>query len=479
MIIHAPNRIKIKSPITGIERQKMAKETRKKTVGLSKKHLARKQREERQVKIIVITSIVVILLVVGVLAYGYLDQQVLTGRRAVITVNDEEISVNQFRSFTKYYRYTLIKQAENTLNLIQMFGPEMSQSFTSQLTQIQDSLDPFRSGQIAIDQLVDSTLIRQEAIKKGITVSQEEIDEYAQEVFGYFPDGTPTPSATPELVPTSTLSALQETMLPPTATASPTEVITNTVDESAATPMQEVAPTATQVLTPTATATQVLTPTATATQYSFDAFKENYDETIKSFKEDYEIPEETFRFILEAQLYQKKLFEEVIGDLECTQEQVWAQHILVDEEDIAKDIQQRLKDGEDWSLMAATYSTDESNKNNSGDLDWFGRGQMVQSFEDIAFSLQVGQVSGPVQTDYGWHIIRVLGHEDRPLSATACTELKNSEFQNWLKEIRDASEIDIKEDWQENVPLLPAMPEDLTSIINSLVTPQSNSSPSQ
>jgi peptidyl-prolyl cis-trans isomerase D len=448
----------------------MAKETRKKTVGLSKKHLARKQREDRQVKIIVITSIVVILLVVGILAYGYLDQHVLKGRRAVITVNDEEISVNEFRAFTKYYRYTLIRQAENTLNLIQMFGPEMSQSFTSQLTQIQDSLDPFRSGQIAIDQLVDSTLIRQEAIKRGFTVSQEEIDAYAQEVFGYFPDGTPTPSATPELLPTSTLSSLQKTMLPPTATVSLPEVITDTVEEEfAATPTQEVSP----------TATQVLTPTATATQYTFDAFKENYDETIKSLKDDYEIPEETFRFILEAQLYQKKLFEEIIGDKECTQEQVWAQHILVEEEDLAKDIQQRIMDGEDWSLMAVTYSTDESNKNNSGDLGWFSRGQMVQSFEDIAFTLQVGKVSGPVQTDYGWHIIRVIGHEDRPLSTTDCTELENSEFQNWLKEIRDASEIDIKEDWQENVPLLPAMPEDMTAIINSLVTPQENSLPSQ
>jgi len=183
----------------------MVKETRKKTVGLTKKHLARKQREDRQVRLIIIISVIVILLVVGVLAYGYLDQQVLKGRRAVITVNNEEISVNEFRSFTKYYRYTLIRQAESTLNLIQMFGPEMSQSFTSQLTQIQDSLDPFRSGQIAIDQLVDSTLIRQEAVIRGITVSQEEIDAYAQEVFGYFPDGTPTPSATPELLPTSTL----------------------------------------------------------------------------------------------------------------------------------------------------------------------------------------------------------------------------------------------------------------------------------
>jgi peptidyl-prolyl cis-trans isomerase D len=446
----------------------MAKEIKKRSTPLTKKHLARKQREDRQIRLITIISILVIVIVVGVLGYGYFDQQVLQGRRAIITVNSEKISVNDFRSFTKYYRYTLIKQAENIINLAQMFGPEMTQSFTSQLNQITENLDPFRAGQIAIDQIIDTTLIRQEAQKRGITVSQEEIDQFTQEIFGYFPDGTPTPTATIELLPTSTLSELQLTMLPPTTTA--TQVLTPTLEsEPAASPTPDFTP----------TANQVLTPTATATAYTFDAFQENYDSTIKSFAEDFEIPEATFRNILESQIYQEKLSQEILGDLSCTQEQVWAQHILVEDEELAKDIKQRLGEGEDWALMAVTYSIDESNKNQSGDLGWFSRGQMVQAFETIAFSLEPGKTSGPVQTDFGWHLIRVLGHEERPLTSTACLEYKATKFSSWLKGIRDDSEIDIREDWQTSVPLLPALSEELQSIIDAITAPQANPVPSQ
>jgi peptidyl-prolyl cis-trans isomerase D len=444
----------------------MAKESRKNTNIPTKKHLARQQREKRQVQIITSISIAVILLVVGVLAYGYLDQQVLKGRRAVITVNDDKISVNDFRAVTKYYRFTLIQQANNTLQMAQMFGPELAQSFTGQLTQIKDNLEPERAGQVAIDQLVDSTLLRQEAERRGISISQEELDNYAQEALNYFPNGTPTPTATTEQKPTSTLSAMQLTMMPPTATATtaPADDVTT-----------EFTATATLEFTPTAT--EILTSTATPTVYTFDAFQENYDTMISNFMEDYEIPEKTILYVMESQLYQQKLFEEIVGDLECTQEEVWAQHILVDEEDLAKNIKLRLDEGEDWALMAATYSTDESNKNTSGDLGWFGKGRMVEPFEEAAFALEIGEVSDPVQTDFGWHIIRVLGHEERPLTSSACQEFRQAEFQKWLKELRDNSEVEIKDSWNTVVPLLPELSEEMVNIINGLSVPQANPTP--
>ena len=444
----------------------MAKESRKTPKITTKKHLARQQREKRQVQLITIVSIAVLLLVVGVLAYGYLDQQVLKGRRAVITVNDDKISVNDLRAFTKYYRFTLIQQANNTLQMAQMFGPEFAQSFTGQLTQIKDNMDPFRSGQIAIDQLVDSTLLRQEAERRGISVSQEELEKYAQEALNYYPDGTPTPTATTEQKPTSTLSAMQLTMIPPTSTATAAAVDDVTTELTA---------TATLEITPTAT--DILTPTATPTVYTFDAYQENYNTMISNFEEEYEIPEDTILYVMESQLYQQKLFEEIVGNLECTQEEVWAQHILVGEEELAKNIKLRLEEGEDWALMAATYSTDESNKNNSGDLGWFGMGQMVAPFEEAAFALEIGEVSDPVQTDFGWHIIRVLGHEERSLTSSACQEFRQTEFQKWLKELRDNSEVEIKDSWETIVPLLPELPPEMVDYINSLTAQQAIPTP--
>ena len=113
--------------------------------------------------------------------------------------------------------------------------------------------------------------------------------------------------------------------------------------------------------------------------------------------------------------------------------------------------------------MAFTYSTDESNKNTSGDLGWFGRGQMVPEFEEAAYSLEPGEMSQPVQSQFGWHIIRVLGHEERPLSSSACLNLKNQKFQEWLTGIREQAQIEISDFWKEIVPLLPMLPPEIQS----------------
>jgi len=101
-------------------------------------------------------------------------------------------------------------------------------------------------------------------------------------------------------------------------------------------------------------------------------------------------------------------------------EQVWAQHILVDTEGEALQVLDRLSKGEDWNKIAAEVSTDSYSKdNNGGDLGWFGRGVMVKEFEDAAFSLKVGEISQPVKTAFGYHIIHILGHEFRSVNITA------------------------------------------------------------
>ncbi len=89
-------------------------------------------------------------------------------------------------------------------------------------------------------------------------------------------------------------------------------------------------------------------------------------------------------------------------------EQVHAQHILVADLATAQSIKKELDAGADFATLAAQYSTDTGTKNKGGDLGWFGHEQMVQQFEDAAFSLDPGQTSDPVKTQYGYHIIRVL-----------------------------------------------------------------------
>lgn len=85
---------------------------------------------------------------------------------------------------------------------------------------------------------------------------------------------------------------------------------------------------------------------------------------------------------------------------------VRASHILVDSEDDAWAIKSRITEGEDFEKLAKEYSKCPS-KDKGGDLGFFNRGQMVPEFEYAAFSTPVGEVSDPVKTRFGWHLIKV------------------------------------------------------------------------
>lgn len=94
------------------------------------------------------------------------------------------------------------------------------------------------------------------------------------------------------------------------------------------------------------------------------------------------------------------------------EEQVRASHILVETKEEADAIVKQLKEGADFAELAKEKSADTGSKENGGDLDFFKRGDMVTEFSDAAFSMKVGEVSDPVKSDYGYHIIKVTDHKD-------------------------------------------------------------------
>jgi peptidyl-prolyl cis-trans isomerase D len=101
-----------------------------------------------------------------------------------------------------------------------------------------------------------------------------------------------------------------------------------------------------------------------------------------------------------------------------TPEQVRASHILIksDKDDAAakakaEALLKQVKSGADFAALAKKNSEDEGSAKNGGDLDYFGRGRMVKEFEDVAFSLQPGQVSDVVKSPFGYHIIKVVDHK--------------------------------------------------------------------
>lgn len=84
-----------------------------------------------------------------------------------------------------------------------------------------------------------------------------------------------------------------------------------------------------------------------------------------------------------------------------------ASHILVDSEDKAKELKAKIDAGEDFAELAKANSSDTGSAVNGGDLGWFGPGMMVKPFEDAVVALKPGEVSAPVKSDFGWHIIKL------------------------------------------------------------------------
>ena len=107
------------------------------------------------------------------------------------------------------------------------------------------------------------------------------------------------------------------------------------------------------------------------------------------------------------------LYQQVTKEMAGEQE-IHARHILVASEDDAKAVFEQLRKGADFAALAKEKSKDPSSSE-GGDLGYFTRDRMVPEFADAAFKLQVGQISDPVKTEFGWHIIKLEDKRTRPM----------------------------------------------------------------
>lgn len=416
----------------------------------TKKHLARQEREARQRRTIIIATAVVVTVVLFLIVYGLLQTLVFQPRQPVARVNDTTILTDEFIERTRFERNSLVQQAISNYQTLQLFGEEQSDiaiSFLNNIQQIRFQLDPVSFGREVINRMIDDVLIAEEAQARGIEVTDEDVQEELQLQFGFSPDGLPpTPTAFPTIGPTSTLSAEQLALVTPIPTA--TDFPTATPDSEA---------TATAIPSPTAT----LAPTLTATPYTEEAFQQNFEETMQQFDEQIGVSEATIREVIRAQLYRQRLLEEFAVGVPLTEEQVWARHILVEDEQTAQQVYGQLQEGADFSQLAAEFSVDTSNSSRGGDLGWFGTGMMVPEFENAAFNLEIGEISEPVQTQFGWHIIQLLGREERTLSQTQYQQTIQNDFDAWLQARRSSVDIEIYDNWTEIVPEEPSIPQEI------------------
>jgi foldase protein PrsA len=128
--------------------------------------------------------------------------------------------------------------------------------------------------------------------------------------------------------------------------------------------------------------------------------------------------------------------------------QVQARHILVKTKAQADAIEAQLKKGGDFATLAKQYSIDPGTKDKGGELGWFGPGQMVPAFQAAAFALKPGQISQPVQTPFGWHVIQV--EATKPLTKDeAVDQIKKQQeslqIQPFMNQLRTSAKIEIED----------------------------------
>ena len=437
-----------KRQTTGQPKQKRAAATAAEQTKQTQK--SRHEREAEVQRYILIGTVAVVVVVGLILLISVVYDLLIVPNQAVANVNGTNISVSQFESRVRLERALLNSQINNYLLLLQSVGQDPNQYANQEplsgwLGQIQI---PDQLGNRVVNDMVTDTLIRQEAAKRGITVTDEDIDREIGRLLGYDPDTAglePTATLTPTITPTPFVSP----------TPSPTPLPTSTpeaTDEATAEATADAAGT-----TPTPTWTPQPTPTATATltaEEQAEEFNSNKNDYFASLRSEARQSDSDIRAYFETLALRRKLADAINPDLTTLVPHVDSRHILVATQEEAEDVLAALQSGESFADLARAVSTDTGSGANGGELGWSPVVQFVAEFADAVATAPIGEIIGPIQTEFGWHIIQVRAREDREISASDLDNTKDSRVTTYLEDLRDAEEtkVEIFPVWTDYIP---------------------------
>lgn len=426
-------------------------------------------------KILLFGIAVVIIVVVGLITYGILNTTILKDSRTVAKVGKNSITVKQFTGRVKYERYRKVQTFETYASSY------FASYFQTQLLSLQNQLDSYVNfGNNVLNTMIGEEALVQEAQSMGITVTDAEVEAAIQSNLNYFPNGTPTasiPTATITYFPTSTLSALQQTLTFHTTTPtaiSPTETLSPILTPTLAGAENTVSGSLSHkqsAVTATGTPTKTITISPTATEYTSENYQNLYSTAIANLVTNASFSEKELRDHTRTILFEHKVYDLLAIQVAPEQDMVWARYILVPTKQQADEIEASLKKGGSWVELTAKYSIDRSNNSNSGDLGWFTKGTWDKALENVAWSLKVGSISDPVQTNNGYNIIQVLGHEKRQLSANQLTIAKNNAFSAFIESAKTRVGVKKYDIWASVIPSSPSILPQYRIVSNVTPTP--------
>ncbi len=395
----------------------------------SRKQSMHRAREERQIRLLLASLAGVVALILLVLGIGYYQENVGKLENSIAVVNGTTIKVRDYQVRLRYESGGLLSSLDQGQKSLEQISSDPSTAFLrnyllQQIAEIQRELITLPRN--VMERMVDDELVRQEAERLQIRVQAEEVDEAVEKLFLYqratrTPTEGPSPTATRTVTPTLTPTVTRT----PTITPTPTGTITPTT------------PTLTPTLGPTDT------PFPTATPVSYQSYLDERKKYLESLNKNTQMSEADFRKIIEINLLREKLQEKLAEQVETTAEQVNTRHILLKTYAEAETVVERLKKGEDFAKIAQDVSQDPGSKETGGDLGWTRRGQFVPEFENVAFALKPGDISTPVTSTFGVHIIQVLARDqNRPLDEAQLTQRKSGALTDWLQKTRFAAKVE-------------------------------------
>jgi parvulin-like peptidyl-prolyl isomerase len=407
----------------------MAKKA-KRRADLTRKQIARSKKAQREHRRIIIGLVAVSLVIVIVLGLGLYHEYVAKPASPVAVVNGVPIRTDTYQKMVRYRRFLILNYIANLqAQRAQLDPTDESSQFLAQY--LQQSIDEAQGQMIALDmqvldELIDEELVRQEAAENSLSVTEQEVnDAVRREVargagFVTAPDATATAAAAVEATETAIFFT-------PTPLPTPTPTLTVTMAVSPTTPTPTVPP----------------APLPTSHVITEGEFLERYKAILDNLRQEAGLSEADYRRTIEADLLYSKLQDLFASRAPTSEEQIHARHILMETEEEAQTVLARLEAGEDFISLAKELSTDESTREDGGDLGWFPRGVMVSEFEEAAFALQPGETSDIVQTSFGYHIILLEERDpDRELEPYLLEQRRTSALGEWLEEQRQSEAVE-------------------------------------
>lgn len=433
---------------------------------------SRRDTEAQYQRVFLLSMISVAAVIALILGGGAIYEYMIKPNQVLAEVNGHEIKRQDYWRYQSVSLYNMARQYEafamqsqNNPQQQQQFL-QFSASFDAQREDIWGSTDV---SDATIQQMIDDRLYLDGAESLGVTVSDDQLQQFSLNQFS--PANAPliTPEPSPTMIPeraqaateTAEAQATQQAIamgtIVPTTVASPaadgtpgaTPVVSGTpvvAGTPGATPVVAGTPGATPVTDGTSGATPVAGASPDATpnledarrgaEAEFEIFQDNV------FEEAHLSEGQYLDLWVRPQYVRQLVDHRLTNEVPQVAEMVNANHIIVGTEELANQLYEQATGGASFEELARSNSTDTATAATGGKLGWFTRLEVDPALADAAFALEPGQISKPIQTAYGWQIVQVVEKEQgRPLSESQYQLATEDAVETWLEEQRANSDI--------------------------------------